>query len=161
MQLITSLTPERYHQAPAPKHWSVAQAANHIYLSERLSLDYLRKKAMYPDTIPPYSLKSELAIRWLQIALHTPYKAKAPKTINMWDNQTVLLQGQLEENWKQLHHEMAEVIRQQAPVLGSRLVYKHPFVGRLSLRQMLMFMNAHMAHHIRQIRYILRTVSAT
>jgi len=72
--LISSLTPEIYSQQPSASSWSVGQAANHIYLSERLSFAYLRKKLSYPETIPTYHPKSWGGILLIKAVFFTHFK---------------------------------------------------------------------------------------
>jgi hypothetical protein len=154
MQIIASLPDHLYHKQPMPGSWSVAQAANHIFLSEQFSLSYLKKKLSYPDTLTPFQLKSWGSVLILKLALITSYKAKAPKIINMWDQQPILSPGELDVKWNLLRTELFAFIEKHQPAFGSHLVYKHPFAGRLTMYQMLMFLNDHMAHHIRQIKTI-------
>src|SRR5688572_18750172 len=77
-ELINAITVEDYTRQPVPGSWSVGQAANHLYLSEKLSLSYLRKKMSYPDTIPPYHVKSWIGV-WKYRSIFRFIKAKAPK----------------------------------------------------------------------------------
>ena len=58
MNLVTPMSDEKYTQQPSSGSWSVAQAANHIFLSEQLSTAYIRKKLSYPDTLLPFQIKS-------------------------------------------------------------------------------------------------------
>src|SRR5687768_18576839 len=72
-----------YLKQPDNSSWSIGQAANHLYLSEKLSLAYLKKKVGYPDTVSPYHIKS----RWNKMLYKLFFKfvkAKSPKGINMW-----------------------------------------------------------------------------
>ncbi len=154
--LISSLTEETYFKQPNPKSWSIAQAANHLYMSETLSLAYLKKKLAYPDTIPPFHIKSWGALAALKFAFYSRFKFKAPRAINMWKNQLLLPQAMLEEKWKSNRLALFEIIRLHQNAFGPHLVYKHPFVGRLTMYQMLIFFNAHRNHHLKQIRQIKR-----
>ena len=156
LQILTKLTEEEYFRQPSPDSWSVAQAANHIYLSERYSMRYIQKKLSFPDTLAPFHPKSWASVLLLKIVLFTPYKAKAPKIINMWEDQPLMSPASLNEEWMRLRTELFECVKNHYPQFGSYLVYKHPFAGRLTLHQMLIFLNDHMAHHIRQINKILK-----
>ncbi len=153
---IASLSPAQYFQSPPSGGWSVAQAANHIYLSEQLSMAYIRKKLSYPDTIPKYSPKSWAAVVLLKFALWSPYKAKAPKAINMWEQQAILSVEDLDHNWTTLRNELISFIEKHQSDFGRHLVYRHPYAGRLTMHQMLIFFNDHMAHHLKQIERIMR-----
>jgi uncharacterized damage-inducible protein DinB len=158
MERLFTLPEEIYYKQPSPGSWSSGQAANHIYLSEQLSLAYLKKKLSYPDTVPPFHIKSWLATWLLKITLHTPFKAKAPKAINMWEHQAVLGPVELNEKWDLLRSDLKAFVEKNYPVFHSHLAYNHPYAGRMTLYQMLIFFNDHMAHHMRQIDRIIKGI---
>ncbi len=158
MSQISSLPEEIYNQPPIPGSWSVAQAANHIFLSEQLSLAYLKKKLSYPDTVPRFHFKSWVAVLLLKFSLGTPFKVKAPKTIDMWQGQTIYAPSDLDHHWKLLRTALLHFVEEQYPSFGTHLAYNHPFAGRMTMYQMLIFFNDHMAHHMRQIDRILEKV---
>lgn len=157
-EIIRPLSDAAYHQQPNPTSWSVAQAANHVYLSELLSLSYLRKKLSYPDTIPPFHIKSWGAVALAKAILWSPIKVKAPTNIDMWKDQTILSKTELETKWKALRMELIQFLRQRQPELGTHLVYNHPYAGRMTMHQMLVFLNDHLAHHTRQVKRIIKTI---
>jgi hypothetical protein len=153
LDYIRQLPPEKYLQQPDKSTWSIGQAANHLYLSEKLSLAYLKKKLSYPDTIPPYSIKS----RWSMIVYKLFFKflkAKAPKGINMWEGQDILLPEELDSKWSDLRRELFEFLKEKYPAFKTHLVYNHPFAGRLTFTQTLYFFADHIDHHFKQIRKI-------
>jgi uncharacterized damage-inducible protein DinB len=158
MQAIQSIPEEKYFAQPPSGGWSIAQTANHIFLSENLSLSYLKKKLSYPDTVPPFSITSWGGVLLIKFVFLTSYKVKAPKAINMRDEQVILAQGDLDQKWATLRADLIDFVKQQEPVMGSRLAYKHPFAGRMTMYQMLIFLNDHMAHHMRQIERIMENI---
>ena len=158
--MISSIAPDVYTRQPSSQRWSVAQAANHIYLSEKLSLAYIRKKISYPDTIPPFHPKSWAGVFLIKAVFFTNYKWNAPKAINMWEEQSILSPVELANNWSVQRQELITFIETHQPAFGKHLVYRHPYAGRMTMHQMLIFLNDHMAHHIRQIRKIMDAVSS-
>jgi len=160
IDLIRSMPYDKYIQQPKPGHWSAGQAANHLYLSEKLSFAYLRKKMAYPDTIPPFHIKSWMGMIKLKIIMLRLIKARAPKTINMWEDQEVLHPNDLDRKWKDLRIELFDFVREKYPLFGSHLVYNHPVAGRLSMKQMITFFIDHIEHHTRQVKRILKEINA-
>lgn len=152
--LLQSVTPDQYHTHPHPGQWTMLQIANHLYLSERSSLLYLRKKMSYPETLPSYSVFSWKTYFMVWLVLNTPKKIKAPAAIDMWTQTKILEPPSLEIKWNELHQELSAFIEEQYPKFGRHLVFNHPFAGRLTMRQMLMFFCDHMDHHIRQMRRV-------
>lgn len=159
INLITSLSDEKYNQQPSSGSWSVAQAANHIFLSEQLSTAYIRKKLSYPDTLLPFQIKSWGGVYLIKLVLWSGYKRKAPVNINMWDQQPILSQADLEQQWSKLRADMITLIEKHQEAFGSHMVYRHPFAGRMTMHQMLIFFNDHMAHHMKQINRIVSKIN--
>ncbi len=157
--ILASVTTEQYHQQARPDQWTLLQIANHLYLSERLSLAYLRKKMSYPDTIPAYSISSWKTYYLVKLILNTPKKVKAPPPIDMWTQTEILDPESLKIKWNELHQELSGYIGEHFSRFGSHLVFNHPFAGRMTMRQMLMFFCDHMDHHIRQMKRIREKVS--
>ncbi len=159
MDIIRSLPPEMYLLNPDPGTWSVGQVANHLYLSERLSLAYLNKKMSYIDTIPPFSIKSWWALYSVNFILWSPFKIKAPPSINMWKDIEILSPDDLDTKWNMLRKDLAVFITQHQPAFHSHLVFNHPISGRMTMTQMLIFFNHHFAHHLRQIHRVIKKFS--
>ena len=53
---------------------------------------------------------------------------------------------------------MITLIEKHQEAFGSHMVYRHPFAGRMTMHQMLIFLNDHMAHHIKQINRIVSKI---
>src|SRR4030095_16373174 len=158
MDLIRPLPDEIYRRQPDSSKWSIAQIANHLFLSEQLSLAYLRKKLSYPDTIPPFSIRSWWALFQTVFILRIDIKVKAPPKINMWGDQEIFSPDELDQRWNMLRQEMASLINEHQSRFSRHLVYNHPFAGRMTMTQMLMFFNHHIAHHLRQIQNLIKKI---
>lgn len=160
LDYLRQLPQELYLSQSDRSSWSIGQAANHLYLSEKLSFGYLKKKLSYPDTVPPYHVKS----RWNMIIYKLIFrfvKAKAPKGINMWEGQNIMHPEELDSKWSELRHEMYSFLKEEYPAFKTHLVYNHPFAGRLTFRQTLYFFCDHIDHHMKQIRRIERRLKQT
>ena len=154
LDILKAMTPDQYHQHTRPDQWTILQVANHLYLSEKSSLAYLRKKMSYPDTIPAYSISSWKTYYLVKLILNTPKKVKAPPPIDMWKQTDILEPSALEIKWNELQNELSVFLEENYPQFRSHLVFNHPFAGRMTMRQMLMFFCDHMDHHIRQMKRI-------
>ena len=160
MEILSALPQELYARNPNPGTWSPAQVANHLYRSEKLSLAYLKKKLSYPDSVPKYHPRSWLGIGLIRFVYVTGYKIKAPEMIDMWKIQEVLGLEELNEQWTALRKEMFLFIEANFPAFGSHLAFRHPFAGRMTFYQMLLFFNTHVHHHQRQLKRILLQLHA-
>ncbi|MDQ3018101.1 MAG: DinB family protein, partial [Bacteroidota bacterium] len=130
--ILQHLTPGLHHRILHPGQWSLLQIANHLYLSEKFSLAYLRKKMSYPDTIPRYKVSSWKGYYMAWVILNSPYKVKAPPMIDMDKQSEVLDPDTLNQNWNELRREMADYITDTYPQFGHHLVFNHPFAGRMT-----------------------------
>ena len=83
------------------------------------------------------------------------YKWKAPKAINMWEQQTILSPDELDKKWSALRQNLITFLETHQENFGKHLVYRHPYAGRMTMQQMLIFLNDHMAHHVKQIKKII------
>ena len=158
MDLIRILPDDEYRHQPQHDSWSVGQVANHLFLTEIFCFEYLKKKLSYPETIPAFSPKSWWALFQVKFSIWAKIKAKAPAKIDMWGDQEVLSPEDLDQKWNLVRTQMQAVISQNLPGYGSHLVFKHPFTGRMTMRQMLIFLNDHFSSHLRNVRQILRKI---
>lgn len=152
--LLDRLPDNLYYQQPAQLSWSIGQVINHLYWSERNSLAYLKKKLSYPDSVPRYHWKSWAGILLIKLVFLTRFKVKAPASIDMWQVEKIFSPTALKTNWDDLRKELKAFIDQHQPVFGRHLAFRHPFAGRMTMYQMLIFFNDHIRHHQRQIRKI-------
>lgn len=157
-KMINALSPEEYLRNPDPYTWSAGQIANHLYLSESLSLSYLKKKLSYPDTLVPYHIKSQWTLFMVNFILWSPFKVKAPAIIDMWSDKEVLTPDELDTRWNSVRTELTTLITAHETKFGNHLVFNHPFGGRMTMTQMLIFFNHHIAHHLRQINRVLKQI---
>lgn len=152
--LLQTLPSKDYDRQPAQDSWSIGQVANHVYWSERNSLAYMKKKLSYPDTIPPYHPKSWLGSLLIKLVFLTRYKVKAPASIDMWKIEAVLNPVELEKKWNDLRAELLAFYDQNELKFRKQLAFRHPFAGRMTMYQVLIFFNDHFRHHLKQIRRI-------
>jgi uncharacterized damage-inducible protein DinB len=156
---LESLPEPLLNMKPHHVGWSALQAVNHIYLAERLSIQYVQYKLAKGDAFPvirPDAWLRSMVLKWI---LWSPLKFKSPKPIDMrGDHFEVLSVAELRENWDALRRELTQLLETHEPSLRWRLSYKQPYAGRLTLKQMLVFFRDHLRHHDRQIRKIVRSV---
>jgi hypothetical protein len=157
--MLETLTPERQQQNPDPHSWSVMQIVHHLYLSERNSLAYLRKKLSYPDLVPHYNPKSWGGILLIKLVFFLHIRVKAPVSIDSWKVMEVLPTHELKDKWDDLRHELISFVEVNQPAFGKHLAFRHPYAGRLTMYQMFIFMNDHLRHHQQQIWRTLQRLS--
>jgi len=158
--LLGSLPPNQLHQNPDAHTWSIFQVARHLFASETNSLLYLKKKLSYPDTVPRYHPKSWGGILLIKMVYLFHIKIKAPDSIDMWKIAETMPVDEMKLKWDSLRKDLISFIEDQYQRFGKHLAFRHPFAGRMTMFQMLIFMNDHMTHHQKQMRRILRRIEA-
>lgn len=149
---------ESLQKRPAPGYWNALEALNHIFLAEKFSLQYVKYKLTKPETIPAKRPDARFRVLLVKWVLYSPLKFKAPAQINMQNAQPVLGISELQAEWGAFRKELVEFLEAHEEQWKGKLVYKHPYAGRLTLAQMLVFFEDHLVHHTRQIKRILRSV---
>src|SRR5690242_6029867 len=125
--LLESLATAQSTQQRDAQTWSVGQVAQHLYLSERNSLAYLRKKLSYPDTVPKYHPKSWGGVWLIKLVCLFHYKIKAPDSINIWKVSEVMTQAELKAKCDELRKELISFFEKNEPAFGRHLAFRHPF----------------------------------
>lgn len=146
---------EQLMKIPNGGGWSIQQIIQHLNLSERLSLQYVRKKLTNPGELKNAGIASYLRLQLLHISLASPFRFKAPPLVNtlqLPDGET------FEETMSKLsltHQKLTELAKEVDPQLAKKEVFKHPLAGRLPLPGMYWFFTWHIRHHEPQIQRLL------
>lgn len=143
--------------SPRGKKWSVLQVCYHLMRSEELSLIYLQKKIGYDTHIQQATIGSVLRSGLLYWTLRLPFKLPAPKRVAVFPDN--LRWQQLKTEWTQIRKGIRTVIHNLPEGYDKKLVYRHPFSGRMTLYQMLTFFDIHISRHEKQIERLITETS--
>ena len=147
--------PEEYlHRNPRPRKWSVMEILLHLVTSERLTVNYMRKKSLVIDSLKDAGLMESLKLTLLVISQRLPLRYKAPTVVLEHTPAMVPLPALLTQ-WDEIRTDLNVWLDSVADRHLHRLIYKHPVVGRLDVVQALTFMQAHFHHHLPQIARLL------
>jgi hypothetical protein len=151
---ISGVSDEKYYFIPAPGKWSVAQILTHILTAERMSLAYMKKKALGINTAGDAGILEPLKLVILKISQRLPFRFKAPKRV-IENTPSPLPLSVLEAEWQQVRDELKQFLEHLEDAHVNRKIYKHPVAGRLNIRQAMEFFNEHVQHHWPQVRRLL------
>jgi len=147
---LAAFSDEELNRAPARGGWTATQCLHHLILSEGGSQKYLEKKLSFKPELPRKGITDHLR-RWLIVGyLSSPMKAKAPKGIG---DEFLPAYSELEPTltkWRTQRAGLRTYLASLDPELYDKLIFKHPFAGRISLNTTLDFFQAHFARHRRQ-----------
>lgn len=138
---------------PAKGKWSALQILHHMHQVEQGTLRYIQKKLSFSKGgLPNATLLSSLKVVLLRLVLRSPLKFKAPPGLG--DVPADPSFEQIQESWKRTHDEFRTLISGLEENKLSWQLFKHPFIGRLNMKDTLRFMKSHFTHHARQIRLL-------
>jgi len=147
-KILRCHSPDDLLQKPSEHVWSPLEISHHLYISEYLSRQYLKKKIKAKDNLKRTGITSFFRLQLLKIALSSPLKFKAPVPIAI---QPKNLSIELLEEWENERQHLIKFLDDIDEDLVLLELFRHPFAGRMNILQMLDFLEAHFDHHKTQI----------
>ena len=142
------------NRAPAPGRWSALQVLHHVVESEAATLVYVRKKMQAGASLPPAGLASRLRRVAVQLGLALPLRLRAPAVTAVVPD--VVEPDALRARWDEVRAGWRELLASFPADLERRVVFRHPFAGRMGLADTLAVLQAHLEHHVPQVRRALQ-----
>ena len=136
------------NRAPAPGKWSALQVLHHVVTAEALTLGYIRKKMQAGLALETAGPASRLRLLALQVTLALPLRIKAPATAGDVPAESEL--EALRARWDGVRGDLGALVESFPPELLDRLVFRHPYAGRMTLAHALGTLQAHLDHHLPQ-----------
>jgi uncharacterized damage-inducible protein DinB len=159
-KFVSQFSNEELNTRPEPKAWSALQVMHHLILSERGSLDYLKKKVYFgPNTLKKASAASRLRAMLLVTSLKQPIKLSAPAVASEGLPEQTTLQ-ETEQLWRTIRREIRDFLSQQNEDILNSDCFKHPITGKMSAWGMLDFFEVHFSRHFKQIKTTIRKVES-
>lgn len=156
LKRLENVDDDHLHYRLSHDDWSLAQVIGHINDSELASLLYCKKKILAGNQLPKSSVFSFARLIILIALLKSKIRVKAPIMLKQPSN--VLVFHDLCMTWFNTRKSLKDFIESVPDHLANRAIYKHPFMGRFTLNEMLLFFDAHMKHHEHQIDRILKKI---
>lgn len=137
------------NRPPAPGKWSALQVLHHVVTAEALTLGYIRKKMQAGLALEKAGPASRLRLLAVQLTLALPLRVKAPTITGDVPAESEL--PALRARWDEVRRSLDELVSSFPPELENRLVFRHPYAGRMTLAHALGTLEAHLDHHIPQV----------
>lgn len=135
---------------PGPGRWSALQVLHHVVEAEAGTLAYVRKKMQAGPALPRGAVSSRLRRAILGIALALPLRFRAPAVAAVVPD--TVDPAALRARWEEVRREWRDLVLSFPRDLEARLVFRHPVAGRLTLADTLAVLQAHLLHHVPQVR---------
>lgn len=149
---VKGLPVEKFNLAPSPEKWSISQILTHILIAEQLSVGYMKKKALGIGQLKNSGLSESICLGLLKISQRIPYiKYKAPKVV-LAHTPPAFPIAELTMRWETQRNDLKVFLDGIADMDVKKVIYKHPFFGRLDARQAMIFFREHINHHKPQIK---------
>lgn len=154
MRLLDQHTPAQLHFKTAPDHWSMVQVADHLYHSEKLAFEYIRKK-LNSDMLkePDAGVGSVVRRMFLNAALGLPIKYKAPLPALIPSSDRKL--SEVKEDWAALRKDYRHLMENLDKPFFQKELFKHPIAGKMKLDDAFRFMHQHTERHVKQVERII------
>ncbi|HIF14353.1 MAG TPA: DinB family protein [Bacteroidetes bacterium] len=134
-------------QRPQGGGWNILEVLGHLLQTEKLALSYVNKKMNVISDIPYSGTKAIINKFKLTLIFSMPFRYKAPQ-IAMPEKSTSL--EEFEKEWSDVRKELLCLLDKTGKE-SRKLLYRHPFAGRMNLLQMMQFFSSHIKHHIKQV----------
>jgi uncharacterized damage-inducible protein DinB len=152
---VKNLPVAKFNYAPFPGKWSISQILTHILIAEQLSVGYMKKKALGIDHLKNSGISETLRLALLKVSQRIPsIKYKVPKVV-LANTPPAFPIAELISRWETHHRELRIFLDTIEDKNVKKVIYKHPFAGRLDARQTMVFFREHMNHHLPQIKRLL------
>lgn len=133
--------------------WSIAQVVEHLLSSEVGTLGYMKKKSSGGwDALEDATVEHHEKSAAINARLESDERYKAPDVLPEPGNTTSL--EELLTRWNLLRDELYHFILTIDSNYFNKLVFRQPAAGMLTILHALEFMDAHLRHHLPQIKRI-------
>jgi uncharacterized damage-inducible protein DinB len=146
-----SLLPVEKYSSTINNGWSVSEILIHLVTSERLSINYMKKKALGIESLENSGLVEVIKMQLLRLSQRLPVKYKAPNII-VDHTPAAIPFDSLRREWDEVRQELKLFAERMADNHVKKKVFKHPVAGRLDLFQAMDFFFEHIQHHWPQIK---------
>jgi uncharacterized damage-inducible protein DinB len=155
---IGQLADDVYRRKPSDQTWSLAEVLAHLITVEKLSLTYMKKKALDWSRNDHSGLWSQVRLLVFVLSQRLPLKFKAPQVIQQNTPSAMPLQETLAA-WDTVRNDMKDFLSSIPEEHLKKFIYRHPQVGRFNGRQALVVLREHFNHHLPQINSLLKNCS--
>lgn len=144
---------EKLNSAPAGR-WSVNQVLAHLITSEKLSVQYMQKKALGINETTDTTWLEEVRMFAIIVSQRLPLRYKAPKLVVERTPNYPAFEA-LMMDWDLARTELKSLLETIPGALIKRKIYKHPVAGRINIQHAMLFFSEHIIHHQHQLNRLL------
>lgn len=159
IQKVSVLHMGHLNVQPENGGWSILQILDHLRQSEALCLRYIKYKIDNKAVFPRAGMRASIRSYILNKRLRSPRKMKAPNLNGLSPKHSEVNFEKTTSDWLQNRKDLRELLSSIDESLYKKAVYKHPGLGKLSIRQMLSFYSVHFDRHLKQLNNVIKQVT--
>ena len=126
--------------------WSIAENLYHLWLTEFITIKYIKKKTSYPESLVNVSYFSKCKMKLLELIFFTGIKMKAPKIT--YDSMPKNIEiKKLRETWIKSRKSFEVLVNALDESILEKGILRHPTAGRININMTLKFIKMHFHHH--------------
>ncbi|MFZ4427047.1 MAG: DinB family protein [Saprospiraceae bacterium] len=157
LKILATQDDQLLFKSPGPGEWSPIQVLQHLLLSERGSLNYLKKKISSGlQAIPPATLLTSVRFLLFRAFLALPIKVKAPKAISEESFPEVDSIDAVADEYHKLRQDFKALLTSLPEEAFSLEIFRHPRAGKITLAGLIQFFELHFKRHEKQIQRALK-----
>lgn len=141
-----------HHWKPSDNEWSLQQVLLHLLQVQQGSLEMLKKEIADVESKSRQGFKSWYRFIMLKLALKSNKKFKAPKILSKVSNDVPI--NKIVFQWNDTQKNLLAFIEKYSPTIKNKLIFNHPVIGWITLRQTTDFLLHHLKHHEKQIELL-------
>ncbi len=143
---LSVYTDEDLNKKMNKNKWSIAENLYHLWLTEFITIKYIKKKTSYPESLVNVSYFSKFKMKLLELIFFTGVKMKAPKITydSMPENIEI---KKLKETWIKSRKFFEELVNALDESILKKGILRHPIAGRININMTLQFIKLHFHHH--------------
>lgn len=151
MQELSKYSEKQLNQKPADGGWSPIQILHHLIQAEQGSLFYIKKKLSFNPNLKKSGIINNIRFFIFKIVFSFPFKIKAPAVIadNLPDYADLESTSKM---WAESRQNLKTWLANADNSVWDLEIFKHPFIGRISIFHTLGFFEEHAKRHTKQIR---------
>lgn len=143
---------EKWHESDSQEEWSGDELLLHLYLTEKFTLSYLKKKIAENKVNTSSSWTSFFRSYFLLRFLRSSRKALSPKIVNPRLYPETKSRALVMKDFRGIRADWIRFIEERKADYWKGDVFKHPYAGPLKGTQMMDFLLTHFERHLSQFK---------
>ena len=149
---LEGLDDEILNVPAADGKWSINQIISHLINTEHLTASYIQNKLKNNEDLGSSSFSNTYKSFVLKLALKSGKKFKAPASVAEVPDSSSFFD--LRRQWDEARFTLEDILTDIPNDMLDKCLFKHPYVGPLSVCQTLAFLQDHFDHHLSQIHQL-------